>query len=135
MKIEQEIIHKLLYYIKDFGISREDYETKYYKEFAKKLSSYREMFSSILSPELQKAYASVCDMEDYMDANEFDMGKVVGFTIAMGLIKALDKPLEAHSDLTASFIPIKEVYKTDDAIFNKAINEYKEKRGTTKCNS
>ena len=135
MKIEQEIIHKLLYDIGDFDISEKDYETEYYKEFAKKHSSYREMFSSILSPELQTIYNSVCDMEDYMGANEFNKGEVVGFTIAMGLIRALDKPLEAHSNLTASFIPIKEVYKTDDAIFNDAINEYKEKRGTTKCNS
>lgn len=135
MKIEQKIIHKLLYDIEDFDISQEDYETEYYKEFAKKLSYYREMFSSILSPELQTVYNSVCDMEDYMGANEFNMGMVVGFTIAIGLIRALDKPLKVHSDLTASFIPIKEVYKTNDAIFNEAINEYKEKRGTTKCNS
>lgn len=135
MKIEQEIIHKLLYDIEGFGISREDYETEYYKEFAKKHSSYREMFSSLLSPELQKVYDSVCDMEDYMGSNEFDIGKIVGFTIAMGLIKALDKPLKAHSDLTATFIPIKEAYKIDDVFFNKAITEYKEKRGTTKCNS
>ncbi len=135
MKIEQEIIRKLLYDIEDFDISQEDYESEYYKEFAKKHGSYREMFSSILSPELQTVYNSVCDMEDYMGVNEFNMGKAVGFTIAIGLIRALDKPLKAHSDLTATFIPIKEAYKIDDVFFNKAITEYKEKRGTTKCNS
>ncbi len=133
MKIEAKIIRGLLYDDSDFGISEKDYKTKYYKDFEEKHSAYRETFSSLLSPELQTVYDSVCEMEDYAEANEFELGKVVGFTIAMTLTAVINNPIGAHKQLTDSFIPIEEAYKLDDESFNKAINEYKEKRGTNKC--
>lgn len=134
MEIEKNIINALLYNDdSDFNIPEDMYRTQYYKDSEQKLEEYRDAFSDVLPEILKKAYTHVCNIEDYAQVDNFSMGKVAGFAIALSLMKGLENLLDTHKLITESFTPVSEAYKIDDELIMKAINEYKER--TCKTNA